>query len=114
MSLDNLVPQLIAFIYVHDDKLTSAETLIKYIEEQDDKIHFVNAGVVRLARSVFVFDKTKHHELLVILLAEAQRRGYTYLLLPVQAASSLLVGKPSKDIQGILEKSGVPFCPTLA
>jgi hypothetical protein len=108
------IPQLILFIYLYDDDSNSVDKLIEYVQKSNDKIHFERAGVVQLVRNVLLFDKTKHHGLYSILCAEAQKRGRAYLLLPVQAVSSLLAGTPSKDIQDILEKSGVPFCPPLS
>jgi hypothetical protein len=101
------------FIYLHEDDSNSIDKLIAYIEKQCDKVHFAHAGVIQLAQNVLLFDKTKHHGLLTILLSEAQKRDRSYLLLPVEATSSLLAGTPSKDIQGILESYGVPFCPSL-
>ena len=102
---------LILFIYLNQDETNTAEGLISYIERQDNKIHFLHAGVTRLGQNVFLFEETKAHGLLSILLAEAQKRDRPYLLVPVDEASSLLACTPAKDIQDTLKRIGVPFCP---
>ena len=108
------MPQLLLFIYLHEDETNTVETLMSYIEKQERKPLFQHDGVVRLAQNTFAFDKTMAHGLLVRLCAVAQRRGRAYLLVPVDATFSLLAGTPPKDIQDILLKFEVPFCPTLS
>lgn len=98
------------FIYLDDQPVGA---LIEYIEKRDGRTRATFAEVVQIEKNVLLFDKTKHHALLALLCAEALRRGRPYLLLPVVAESSLLVGTPPKDIQEILVKYGVPFCPSL-
>ena len=107
------IPRLLLFIYLYQDETNTAEKLMQYIEDQDRQIHFEHAGVTRLGQNVFLFEETTAHGLLAILCAEAQKRGRPYLIVPVDATSSLLAGTPTKDIQDTLEKFQVSFCPPL-
>lgn len=104
---------ILLFIYLNPDEANTAEKMMSYIEDKDKKIHFSHDGVTRLGQNVFLFEETKAHGLLAILLAEAQKRGRPYLLIPVDAASSLLAGTPAKDIADTLKRIGVPSCPSL-
>jgi hypothetical protein len=105
--------RLILFIYLYDDENNPVEELMKHIDKQEKQALFSHAGVVRLALNTFAFEETTAHGRLAILCAEAQRRDRAYLLVPVDPNSALLAGKPSKDIQDILERFGVPSRPPL-
>jgi hypothetical protein len=105
--------RLVLFIYLHDDESNPIEELMKHIERQEKQSLFSHGGVVRLARNVFAFEEPTAHGRLAILCAEAQKRDRAYLLVPVDPNSSLLTGKPAKDIQDILERFEVPSCPPL-
>lgn len=105
--------RLILFIYLHEDESNPIEGLMRYIEKEDQRIRFECDAVVRLAQNTFVFDETTAHGLLVLLCSEAQKRGRAYLLVPVQSDVSLLAGTPPKEVQSILERFQVPFCPPL-
>ena len=105
--------RLLLFISLEDDDRKTVDSLIGFLEQTDAKIRFSRDGVTRLSQNVYLFEETTAHGLLVTLQAAACRRSDPYLLVPIESTLSLLVGTPPKDIQGILEKFGVPSCPSL-
>ena len=103
--------RLVLFIYLRE-----VETLDAFLSHIAGKLKLnlsKHEGVVRLSDNVYLFEETKAHGVLSILCAEAQKAQRPYVIVPMDPASSLLVGKPPKDIQDILEKFGVPCCPPL-
>jgi len=104
------VKQLTILIYLRNDPSNTLRSRIAWLTSKEGfPILEGRDDAILISDNVILVDQSSAHEIFVRLCSNLVVADIPYLILPLDAESSVAVGKLPEAIKTILEKNKVPF-----